>query len=221
MGEKTLKQQNQVGLGLVLLANVLLFYGLSHAVWVLELNWSQVGQGWSNLLPIGFAAIAVAILNAQIDADTKARLVFMRWQHPLPGSQAFTKLGHSDPRVDMQALHQRLGDLPTEPNDQNRLWYRLYKETSSEPAVLDAHKEYLFARDYYVLAIGIVIAFGAASFWLIESTSIRVGYVLGLIAQVALTGQAARTNGRRLVCSVLALSVPLLGMSASNGGNSK
>jgi Na+(H+)/acetate symporter ActP len=206
MADKPLKDQNRLGLALVAAANVVAFYGMSVFGGIVGLDWVQVGQAWVNVLPASLGVVLVGVLNAQLDADTKARLVHMKWRDPLPGSAAFTRLGPKDPRVDMQALTRRLRTLPTDPARQNAVWYGLYKEIRSEPAVTHANKEYLFTRDYHVFALGFLFAFGVASFWTVEDLAARAWYVAALAAQVLLTGQAARTHGKRLVCTVLAMS---------------
>jgi len=84
------------------------------------------------------------VLNAQLSAEAKARIVFLRWRDPLPGSEAFTKHALSDPRIDMAALKATLGPLPVAPREQNALWYKLYKTVGSEPAVSQVHRAFLF-----------------------------------------------------------------------------
>jgi hypothetical protein len=80
---------------------------------------------------------------------------------------------------------------------------------AQKPPVLHANKEYLFARDYHVLSLGMLVVLGFASVWVIEVPSTRWYYLGGLFLQFLLTGQAARIQGRRLVCNVLAQSTPL------------
>ena len=60
--------------------------------------------------------------------DAKARIVFLRWQNPLPGSCAFTRYAAADPRINLVGvLEQAHGPLPTDLGQQNALWYKLYK----------------------------------------------------------------------------------------------
>lgn len=205
MVDKPLKVQNTLRLSTVLLANAAVFYGISYFGSVSVHDWTTINGSWANLLPIGGIAILVSVLNAQIGALTKARLVFMRWHDPMPGSGAFTRLGPKDPRVDMSAIKRRLKSLPTAPERQNAIWYGMYKEVRTEPAVTEANREYLFARDYHVFSALILIGFGITSIWTIDNFSTRLWYSVGLFLQFLLTGNAARNHGNRLVCTVLAM----------------
>lgn len=206
MSDKPLKEQNKLGLALVALANALLFYAVSTVASLSGPDWLKAAETLPNLVPAGLVIILVGVLNAQLEPLAKARLVYMRWRDPLPGSVAFTRLGPKDPRVDMKALTRRLRTLPTDAARQNAVWYGLYKEIRSEPAVLHANKEYLFTRDYHVFALGFLLAFGIASIWTVGNLITWLWYVAALLAQMLLTGQAARNHGKRLVCTVLALS---------------
>lgn len=210
MTEKTLKDQNWFGLTLVVMANVVALYGIAAANSFADADWVEAGKAFGRIIPAGLGAVLIGVLNAQLDATTKARIVFVRWNYPLPGARAFTKHGPKDARVDMDGLKTRLGELPVEPAKQNAIWFRLYREVADKPAILHANKEYLFTRDYHVLALGIFIVFGIASVWVIAEPLTRALYIGGLLLQTLLTGQAARNHGCRLVCSVLALSGPLV-----------
>jgi hypothetical protein len=48
-----------------------------------------------------------ADLASDLDAMTKARLVFWRWQHPPPGSRAFVH-AKADTRINVPALRQAM-----------------------------------------------------------------------------------------------------------------
>jgi hypothetical protein len=39
------------------------------------------------------------------------------------------------------------GPLPTDPRQQNALWYILYKSVGDDPSVSQLHREFLSARD--------------------------------------------------------------------------
>jgi hypothetical protein len=205
MVDKPLKDQNRVGLALVVAANVAAFYGVSTVGSFTGTDWLSAGKAWTNLVPAGLGAVLVSILNAQLDGLSKARLVYMRWRDPLPGAAAFSRLGPKDPRVDMRALTRRLRTLPTEPERQNAVWYGLYKEVRAEPAITHANREYLFTRDFHVFAAAMLLAFGIASIWTVGNLTVRLSYVAFLALQFLLTGNAARNHGKRLVCTVLAL----------------
>jgi hypothetical protein len=200
----TLKDQNRVGLYTVMAANLALYVAFSRWSAIFTGDWAALGAGWVAAVPAGLGLIMVSVLNAQTDAIMKARLVFMRWRNPLPASEAFTRWGPADPRVDMAALATKFGPLPSDPKAQNALWYRLYKSVEDAPAIEHAHREYLFTRDFHFLAALMLIGLGI----LAVATFVGVGktllYLAILAAQFLMTGQAARNHGRRLVCTVLA-----------------
>lgn len=161
--------------------------------------------GAANLLPVGVALVVTSILNGLLDANMKARLVFLRWRHALPGHRAFSKYALTDPRIDTGRLRKAMGSkLPDTPDDENRAWYRLYKEMEKEPAVANIHREFLFARDYAAFAFLFLVGFGTASFFLITDKLVAVVYCAGLLAQFILVRQAAATYGIRFVTTVLA-----------------
>jgi hypothetical protein len=200
----TLKDQNRLGLYAVMAANLALYFSVSGSGAIFSGDWAGLATQWAALLPAGLGLIVVGVLNAQADAITKARLVFMRWHDPLPASEAFTRLAATDPRIDMAALECKFGQLPTDAKSQNALWYRLYKSIEADAAVEHAHREFLFTRDFHFLAALMLIGLGVlaiATFSGVGKTSL---YLAILAAQFLTTGQAARNHGRRLVCTVLA-----------------
>ncbi len=150
------------------------------------------------------AFILVPILNGLLSADTKARIVFFRWKNPLPGSYAFSRYGPEDPRVDMDAIKGAYGPLPSAPDKENALWYRLYKRIENDPSVLEAHRLFLLSRDFHCLSIIILISFGVAAIILIRSSKITAIYLALLIMQYLLSGVSARNYGKRFVTTVLA-----------------
>lgn len=162
------------------------------------------GPAW-----LGVALLITTVLNGLLSAGTKARLVFLRWRNPLPGSEAFTRYAKEDPRVDMQALKRRLGALPRRPRDQNALWYRLYKQAESDIAVMQAHRDYLLTRDMTALAFAIAVALGALSFLSVRPLPIAAAYTGALFLQFWIIRVAAANYGRRFVCTVLAVSSTL------------
>src|SRR5437764_2412021 len=70
--------------------------------------------------------VVVLVLTGLLPNNVKTMLVFWKVASPLPGSEAFTKHGPADTRIDMAALKKNVGALPTEPADQNAKWYKLY-----------------------------------------------------------------------------------------------
>jgi hypothetical protein len=104
----------------------------------------------------------------------------------------------------MRALNQKHGPLPTTSATQNALWFKMYKAVENEPAVLYAHREYLFTRDYHFLSALMLIGLGLTAAFAFTSTRTVLFYLGALLLQFLMTGQAARNHCRRLVCTVLA-----------------
>lgn len=190
----------------VVAANLAFFIATQRSTALLSGDWSGVLTDWPSLAPVALGLILVGVLNAQASAHTKAQLVHMRRRDPLPGSEAFTRWGLNDPRVDMAALEAAYGPLPTAPADQNRLWYRIFKQMESDGGVQHAHKESLFTRDYTFLAALMIIVLGAAAIIMFTGFTKTLLYIAILIGQFVLAGRAARHHGRRLVCTTLAVA---------------
>ena len=144
------------------------------------------------------------LLDGIVEADTKAVLVYWRRRNPLPGCQAFTKHGPADTRVDMAALERTHGPLPVAADQQNQLWYRLFKAAENQPSVSQAHRSSLLTRDLASLSVALV-PLGA-----ILGATLRVGMlpwavlVAVLAVQYLVLRKVAANNGRRFVTTVLA-----------------
>jgi hypothetical protein len=157
---------------------------------------------------VGFALVIATVLNGLVSADTKARLVFLRWHHALPGHRAFTRYAVRDPRIDLSALEARHGGaLPTDPVEQNRAWYRIYKAAENDHAVRQVHRDFLLLRDYTGLSAVFIVFFGAAGLYAIPSTKVGLTYLLALVLQYAVVRQAGSNYGIRMVTTVLARRV--------------
>ena len=152
------------------------------------------------------APIAVFLLNGWLSADMKARIVYLRWRNPLPGSRAFSTHLDRETRADRSRLAHRWGPFPADPADQNRLRYDIFKSVETELEVHEAHRDSLLSRDLagfgflFFLLFGTGTAFGAA-----DATTKGV-YLAALVAQCLATIVAARTYGFRLVRTTLAIA---------------
>jgi hypothetical protein len=124
---------------------------------------------------------------------------------PLPGSEAFSRYVHSDPRIDVSALKSKVGAFPTDPREQNALWYKLYKTTASHPSVEHAHRLFLLTRDYAVMAFMLLIVLGTIGLFEIATYKTAAFYALALLIQYVAASLAARNYGTRFVNTVLAL----------------
>ena len=201
----SLKGQNSLPLYGLMAANLAMFFGAVQHDAILRGDWMEAARHFGEAIPAGIGIALTGLLNAQLSADAKARIVFLRWRDPLPGSEAFTKHAPADPRVDLAALTAAIGPLPVTPRDQNALWYKLYKSVASDPAVGQVHRAFLFTRDYACLALFAFVILGIAGFAQIPSARTAFGWLALLAVQFLLARRAARTHGVRFVTTVLAL----------------
>lgn len=75
-------------------------------------------------------------LLGAINPDWRDRLVLWRWHNPLPGCRAFTQIGPKCSHVDMDRLAGEFGPLPTNSEEQNWLFYKIYRTHRDEVGVL-------------------------------------------------------------------------------------
>jgi hypothetical protein len=203
--EPILKEANASRLAAVLAVNVAAYYLSQKSGDLAAGEWAKLATGWISALPAGAAVALTGILNAQITSTAKARLVFWRWHNPLPGSEAFTQHGPNDPRVNMAALEAKHGPMPTDPKAQNILWYAMYRSVAGSAPVAQAHRQFLFARDYAFMALVMLLTLGVAAAIFIRPSLTAGIYILILIIQWGAATNAANINGHRLVTSVLAI----------------
>lgn len=201
----SLKGENTLGLYSLMAGNLIAFYAILKGNLLFVGDWNAAAQDLGQALPAGVGLVLTGIVNAQLSADAKSRIVFLRWNNPLPGCEAFTRYARSDARVDLNALEREHGPLPTDPHKQNALWYKMYKSVESEPAVIHAHRAFLFARDYTCIALMMFVVLGGVAVLQMSSIKGALLYIGGLALQFLLAGQAARNHGRRFVSTVLAI----------------
>lgn len=149
-------------------------------------------------------SIVPGILNGLLSSNIKARLVFWRWENPLPGCEAFSKYINRDYRITQQVLIARYHPLPSDAREQNALWYRIYKKHSEAPGVLDAHKNYLLYRDLSGIAALTFVILSVASVFLFPSFWGALGFAVCILSEYMVLSHVARVAGQRFVCSVLA-----------------
>jgi hypothetical protein len=205
-GGKSLKDQYRWQLWLIIAVNSLFFYGVVQANAIKVDGLRAIFTDTSNLAPIGIALVISTVLNGFLSADNKARLVFLRWRNPLPGHRVFSEYAVSDPRIDLAELFKiHGGDLPFDPVEQNRVWYRMFKSIEKEPAINQAHRDFLLLRDYTGLSFLFFLFLGAAGLCAIPSAKVGATYLVVLALQYVVVRQAASNCGIRFATTVLAL----------------
>lgn len=202
---KTLKQQNTLQIGAYITINILIFWALMTGI---ELNIEASESILGKVITSAFWSLLVGalttILNGQISSDIKYILIFWRLKNPLPACRAFSNFMNQDPRIDPEVLKTKLVTIPTEPIEQNRRWYKIYKKHEDKRSVLDAHKKFLLTRELTGLSFLFLIVLAIVGILLFQSLKIWAFYVAGLCLMFLLTSQAARNYGARLVTNVLA-----------------
>jgi len=186
------------------LANFLVFIAVAFGDGSLPDNWNEVTAQWKSMIPVGVGVVLVGILNSLLSPAGKARLVFLRFRNALPGHRAFTKLGPADPRVDMEKLKAKLGGLPSDPAEQNKVWYRLYQTVEDQPLVLAIHRDFLLARDFAAGAMVMAVLFPISCVWFADHWQPAAIYAFVMLLQAALIVRAAWDRGNRFVTTVLA-----------------
>jgi hypothetical protein len=202
---KSLKEQIRWQLWIIVAVNSLFLYGVMQANAIRADGLRAALTDAQNLVPIGAALVITTVLNGLFSADAKARLVFLRWHLALPGHRAFSRYAPHDARIDMSALERLHGaDLPIDPVEQNRAWYRIYKTIENDHAVRQVHRDFLLLRDYTGLSAVFIACYGAAGLYALASTRTALIYLAVLVAQYAVVRQAASNYGVRMVTTVLA-----------------
>lgn len=155
-------------------------------------------------LSLAVIVLAKIVLLGLVPARLRDRLIHWRWRHPLPGSRAFSKFGPADPRVDMALLEQTYGPLPTDPGEQDRLFYKVYSARADTVGVLDAHKSYLAARDIGIINLILFILLPGFAWWAAGDGVQTSAYASALLLSYLLMAIAAQVYGGRLVENALA-----------------
>lgn len=168
-----------------------------------ETTWNQLAvmRGLATtVLPV-----AVLLLTGLLSHNAKAIVVYWRIKNPMPGCAAFTRHGPADNRIDMVALKKNVGELPIDPAEQNKKWFKLYKMVGDDKAVVEAHKMYLMYRDMAAMSlplivlvpIGLYFIGGTKSGLWITATFFAVQFIACCLG--------ARNSGIRFVCNVLSV----------------
>jgi hypothetical protein len=147
--------------------------------------------------------LAAIIFGGLLNDTTKARLVFWRWRHPLPGSRVFSELISTDSRIDVSAIEKSVGKFPRAPQEQNTLWYKLYRKHKMARSVWESHKVYLLTRDMSTIAAACALLFSAGVAMAGANWRTSLIYFSLLTAQYALIAKAAHNYGNRFVLNVI------------------
>jgi hypothetical protein len=149
--------------------------------------------------------VLVLLIVNVLPYNVKAMLVYWKPLGWLPGSEAFTKYGPVDERIDMIALKRNVGVQPIDRREQNSKWYKLYKMVENQTEVAAAQKDFLLYRDMAVISLPL-IALVPLGLWLADVDLGALLFAAALFAaQYLLTAVSARHSGIRFVTNVLAI----------------
>lgn len=146
--------------------------------------------------------LSILILCFILSANIKNVIIFWRLKDPLPGCRVFTELICKDHRIDIKELENRYGKLPTDPREQNALWYRIYKDKQNEKIILSSHGKWLLFREITSIALVFALLLSPIS-GLISCNKTSAIYSILLIAQYLLLRRAAINAAERFACNVL------------------
>jgi hypothetical protein len=202
---KSLKDEYRWHLWLIIAFNSIFLYAVAQEN-AIRLDGIRVAlSNASNLIPVGFAIVAVTVVNGILSDGTKNRLVFIRWKYALPGHRAFSRHALDDPRINFKALQEMCGpDWPYTPESENQKWYAFYRTVENRTAIRQVHRDFLFLRDYTGLAALIALIYGGAGAFEIASPKIAALYGSLLIGQFIVVRHSACNYGISFVKNVLA-----------------
>jgi hypothetical protein len=217
-GERSLKSLNMKWLVLLVVADVLavLFFIAPELVKDASLTQAAIGR----VLTTTMMPVVVLLIVNVMPHNVKSALVYWKPLGMLPGTEAFTKYGPADPRIDMAALKKNVGTLPTDATEQNSKWYKLYKQVANEPEVAEAHKLFLMYRDMAVMSLALVVLVPVVLL-IVDAESPAPWLAAGMfVLQYLVTALSARWSGIRFVCNVLAVH-SIKKVTASKAGAAK
>lgn len=145
----------------------------------------------------------VLIATYLLPSEWKHRIIYMRWHHPLPGNRVFSELLKKDERISQKELIDKYGDLPCLPEEQNKLWYKIYKEKQNDEVVINSHGRWLLFRDMFSIVVLILFPSTIFTFW---HSGVKGGSIYALFCFSLFVGLwiSARNTGKRFACNVLA-----------------
>lgn len=201
---QSLKDRYRLQLFAALAVNLAIYYALVMGISLTRLRVDTMVAHLSGLLPGGLAVALCGILNSQLTALQKARLVFLRWNDPLPGCRAFSHHVVRDPRIDMKAVQAKWSPLPNDAHAQNALWYRIYQQEQGAQAIDHLNKSWLFARDYACMSVLLLVALGTLGVFQMPDPQSWCVFMGIVFVQFLLARRSAVLHAERLITTVVA-----------------
>lgn len=104
----------------------------------------------------------------------------------------------------MARLASCYGSLPSDPDEQNRLFYKVYRAHANEVGVLDAQKSYLAARDIGIINLILFLLLPSFAWWATGNREEVVTYAAPLFVSYLVMAITAQVYARRFFENVLA-----------------
>jgi hypothetical protein len=205
--QRYIKSENRKWLIGYLLLNIVIFALFSSLINFSLIDADQLISKLKD--PQGFipltAAIFIIVLEGIFKNSVKEFFVFWRFKNRLPGHRAFSHIGPSDPRIDMERVRKLFPHgLPTDPETQNSEWFRFYRQYQDELQVFYSHKAFLLTRDLTSLTVVFIPLSILGHFLLGSKSQMLVYHLLILVILFIIISLSARHYGERFVANVLA-----------------
>ena len=123
-----------------------------------------------------------------------------------PAARPLASTSKPTPRADPEKLANNWGPFPDQPDQQNVLWYGIYRSVEHDIRVKEAHRVWLYARDLTAYAALFLSIMGMAALILGTPVASIAWYLPALAVQYLATMILARKLGVRLVRTVLAIA---------------
>lgn len=192
------------------------------AVWILNsFVFLLIVFGWeifSNILEpslynfrfliFGPLAVAVtAIINGLVGTETKARIVYLKWDNPSPETRVFSELIQNDKRIDKKGMEMEIrGVSKLSAEEQNALWFENYIFVQNNPLVVSSERNYVYYRDYASTLVILLVTAICASLYFSEKSNLIVIYIILLLIQIILVKPVAARSGNEFATTVIAVS---------------
>lgn len=149
--------------------------------------------------------IFLVIIQGLIPPKIKEIIIFWKIKNRLPGCQAFSKYLYEDNRIDKKKLMEKYGKFPKKEEKQNKLWYLIYKDVSSDAGIVKAHKDYLLTRELTILTIFFFI-FPIILLYFDTNIKTLFLFIIFLILEYLIIRYSSKNYAIRFVTNVLALA---------------
>lgn len=171
-----------------------------------NLNITPLPKLWILTLSNGVGATTVIVFalvaNHLLPRWLKEIIVFLRIRDVQPGCRAFSVHAKKDKRIDEPALLKIVGSFPSAANEQNALWYKLFKKNEDKTPIRYAHKNYLLFRDLAALSLMLILA--SLTLVVYKPCTTTASLSGWFLLQYLLSMIAAQNSGNSLVDNVLA-----------------